>query len=66
MISNKVQDLILTAISMEQTRSTTLDVYFKHGQLFVTNPKKVNKVRRLLQQLNVNVEVVSIEEEMYA
>lgn len=66
MISTKVQDLVLTAIAMEQTSITSLDAYFKHNQLFVTNPQQVNKVRRLVQQLNVNVAVVSIDEEMYA
>lgn len=66
MISTKVQDLVLTAINMEQRSLKNVDVYFKRGQLFVSESTKVNTVRKLVKQLNVNVDVVSTEEELYA
>lgn len=64
MLSNKVQDLILTAINMETRSLKNVDVYFKRGQLFVSEPNKVNTVRKLVKQLNLDVDVVSIEEEV--
>ncbi|CAB4129967.1 hypothetical protein UFOVP116_203 [uncultured Caudovirales phage] len=66
MISTKVQDLVLTAISMEQRKVRSLDAYFKHNQLYVTDASSINKVRKMLKQLNINIEVVSTEEEVHA
>ena len=65
MISTKIQDLVLTAIDMEQGKKPLM-AYFKHDQLFVVDSKNVNKVRKLVKQLNVNLDVVTIEEEIYA
>lgn len=64
MISNKIQDLVLTAITMDQRRDrgSNHSAYFKHGKLVVAGSGNINYVRRQVRQLNVGVDVVSAEE----
>jgi hypothetical protein len=69
MISNKIQDFVLTAITLDQRRDrgSNHSAYFKHGKLVVAGGGNINYVRRQVQQLNVNVDVVAAEElEIYA